>query len=324
MPGILKMFTFSTILMAVSMLAGDVEAVSAIRTSATPSRGAATGARMPTMPTIPINGADLNTGNNNSNNNGGTTRPDNPDTPDNPDVPDVPDVPQPDCPDGGVKNSAYTVAMCMDDVYRCIISGALPNGINDMFNEDLRNAIVNGMGVCSVQVDKCVEQVRRNCSNVYRSTEDVWIDFNARKVQPDYYNFVLRKTGLTPNQAENTCLLLDRNTYGGSFNAVSNMGNVTAEYNQKVGAYNGQRNDSLVKNSPLGVTPNQVLMVCVGIMHVGTQQQRHVWFVSQHITRTNIFLIAGCLVRSVTIDRQKYGRPQVTHLVVTRICLVSR
>ena len=256
MPGILKMFTFSTILMAVLMLAGDVEAVSAIRTSATPSRGAATGARMPTMPTIPINGADLNTGNNNSNNNGGTTRPDNPDTPDNPDVPDVPDVPQLDCPDGGVKNSAYTVAMCMDDVYRCIISGALPNGINDMFNEDLRNAIVNGMGVCSVQVDKCVEQVRRNCSNVYRSAEDVWIDFNARKVQPDYYNFVLRKTGLTPNQAENTCLLLDRNTYGGSFNAVSNMGNVTAEYNQKVGAYNGQRNDSLVKNSPLGVTPN--------------------------------------------------------------------
>lgn len=206
--------------------------------------------RMPTMPTLPINSVgnlspDLPT--NNGNNGGGG---------DNPDNPDEPDKPAQECPDGGVRNSDYTVDICMNDVLACINNGALPNGLNDMFNEDLRNSIVNGMGLCSVQVERCIREVRKDCKNVYSSASDVWIDFNARKVQPEYYSFVLRRTGLTPNQAENTCWLLDRNTYGSSFTAVSNTGAVTEEYNNTVGAYNSQNGNILVKTNPQGVNVN--------------------------------------------------------------------
>ncbi|MBD5400905.1 hypothetical protein HDR61_04165 [bacterium] len=165
-------------------------------------------------------------------------------------------VAAPECPDGGVKNSEYTVTNCMNDIYSCVNNGGLPNGINDLFNEDLRNSIENGMALCSVQVERCLTDVRRDCKRIYRAAADVWIDFNTRKVQPEYYNFVLRKTGLTPNQAENTCLLLDRNTYGPSFAAVATNGNTTAEYNNRVGAYNGQMGNVLIKNNPQGVTVN--------------------------------------------------------------------
>ena len=115
---------------------------------------------------------------------------------------------------------------------------------------------MNGMNLCASQVERCIADVRRNCANVYRTSADVWIDFNSRRVQPAYYNFVLRKTGLTPNQAENTCRLLDVNTYGSSFDAVANSGNVTAEYNIQVGAYNSQGGNMLVKNNPLGADLN--------------------------------------------------------------------
>lgn len=207
--------------------------------------------RMPTMPTLPINtvgnlSPDLPTSSSNGNGGGG----------DNPDNPGTPDNPNQECPDGGVRNSDYTVDTCMNDVLACINNGALPNGLNDMFNEDLRNSIVNGMGLCSVQVERCIREVRKDCKNVYSSASDVWIDFNARKVQPEYYSFVLRRTGLTPNQAENTCWLLDRNTYGSSFTAVSNTGAVTEEYNNTVGAYNSQNGNILVKTNPQGVNVN--------------------------------------------------------------------
>lgn len=209
--------------------------------------------RMPTMPTLP----NFTVGNVSPSLPTDTPDiPDNPDGPDNPDVPDNPDEPDPECPDGGVKNSSYTIANCMDDVLICVNTGALPNGINDMFNEDMRNSIVNGMNLCTAQVERCIEQVRRNCTNVYRTSADVWIDFNSRKVQPAYYNFVLRKTGLTPNQAENTCLLLDVNTYGSAFAAVSNSGGVTSEYNNTVGAYNRQNGNVLIKNNPRGADLN--------------------------------------------------------------------
>jgi len=161
-----------------------------------------------------------------------------------------------DCPDGGVRDSEYKVNDCMNDVLSCVNNGGLPNGIHDLFNEDLRHSIENGMALCSVQVERCVTEIRRNCKNIYRSAADVWIDFNARRVQPEYYNFVLRKTGLTPNQAENTCLLLDRNTYGPSFAAVANNGGTTAEYSNRVGAFNHQNGNSLVKQNPLGATVN--------------------------------------------------------------------
>ncbi len=209
-------------------------------------------ARMPSMPVLPIN-AMGNTTVDTDNQSGSVVppQPDNP-QPDNP----QPDNPQPECPDGGVRNSDYAVADCMNDVLSCVNNGALPNGLNDLFSEDVRNAILNGMGLCSVQVDKCMVSVRRDCKPVYRSMADVWVDFNSRKVQPEYYNFVLRKTGLTPNQAENTCRLLDKNTYGPSFAAVANDGRTTAEYNNQVGAYNGQMGNVLIKSNPQGVAVN--------------------------------------------------------------------
>lgn len=215
---------------------------------AAPARvGAINTARMPTMPISNITITETIDV---------PTQPATPVTPDpKPDPQPDPD-PKPECPDGGVKNSAYTVDMCMDDVLSCVNGGALPNGINDMFDPDVRNAVMNGMNLCATQVDKCIREVRRNCKNVYMVPPDVWVDFNSRKIQPIYYNFVLQKTGMTPNQAENTCWLLDRNTYGESFNAVANSGSTTAEYNHTVGAYNNQQGNALIKNNPMGVTVN--------------------------------------------------------------------
>ena len=250
---ILKLFGLSAV--GLGAFVGMAYAASNPGRSAYGEVKGATTARMPSMPTLP--GVAV----------GNTTQsvpttpvlpsvPDTPDEPGEPDKPDVPDTPTPECPDGGVKNSAYTIENCMNDVLRCVNGGALAAGLNDLFNEDVRHAVENGMGICSVQIDKCIADVRKDCRNIYRASADVWIDFNSRRVQPEYYSFVLRKTGLTPNQAENTCRLLDKNTYGSSFAAVSNSGNVTAEYNKNVGAYNGQHGNILVKNSPLGVAVN--------------------------------------------------------------------
>lgn len=179
-------------------------------------------ARMPTMPTLPV----MTVGNITQNISTDVAVPSVPNTPDVPDEPQVPDIPSstPGCPDGGVKDSAYTIEMCMNDVLQCVNFGALPNGLNDMFDENTRNAIVNGMGLCVPQVDKCIATVRRDCSNIYRAASDVWIDFNSRRVQPEYYNFVLRKTGLTPNQAEAVCGMLDKNVSGSSFNRNNGQG----------------------------------------------------------------------------------------------------
>ena len=144
----------------------------------------------------------------------------------------------------------------MNDVLQCINTGALEGGLNDLFNEDVRNAIMGGMMICQPQVDKCVKEVRVDCHDVYLESNDVWLDFNSRIIQPEYYNFVLRKTGLTPNQAENTCLLLDRNTYGPSFASVSDKDAVNSEYNKKVGAYNVADGGKLSKKNPQGVEIN--------------------------------------------------------------------
>lgn len=241
----------------------------------TPARGAAgqrgrgtATARMPSIPILPVNavgnmsvGKDKVDPNPNPNPNPDPDPNPNPNPnpdPDTPVNPNPPTPPAPECPDGGVANSDYTVETCMNDVLACVNGGALPNGINSLFNEDLRNSIVNGMGLCLTQVERCVTTVRKNCQYVYESSADVWLDFNARKVQPEYYAFVLRQTGLTPTQAENTCLLLDRNTYGVSFDAVSDSDRVTSEYAQNVGAYNGAMNNSLSKANPLGVEVNSV------------------------------------------------------------------
>ena len=241
MSGLFKFVGLSAVSVAVCALVGVADAATGrAGYSNVRATGPASVARMPSMPTLPINSVgnistDVPTGGTNV----------------------VPEPPvEPECPDGGVKNSAYTVDMCMDDVLRCINNGALPNGLNNLFNEEVRHAVENGMGLCISQVEKCVTDVRRDCANVYRSAADVWIDFNSRKVQPEYYNFVLRKTGLTPNQAENTCRLLDKNTYGASFAAVADDGKTTAEYNKTVGAYNSQQGNMLVKTNPQGVKVN--------------------------------------------------------------------
>ena len=205
--------------------------------------------RMPSMPIMTINPANLTT-------DVDTAKPEPQPQPQPEPQPEPDPQPQPECPDGGVRNSEYGVQNCMNDVLACINNGALAGGLNDLFNEDMRNSIMNGMGLCSIQVEKCMTDVRRDCRPVYRSIADVWVDFNSRKVQPEYYNFVLRKTGLTPNQAENTCLLLDVNTYGSSFNAVANDGITTAEYNNRVGAYNNQSGGVLIKTNPQGAELN--------------------------------------------------------------------
>ena len=260
MRSVLKLFGVSVIGAGMCMFVGNVYAATGRADYSNVSQlnraGTSTTAtqRMPTMPTLP----NFTVGNVTTDTPSVVPTP-TPDPGPNPDPdpdPDPDPEPVPECPDGGVENSEYTIDNCMNDLLMCVNTGALPGGINDLFNEDLRNSIVNGMNLCASQVERCIAQVRRDCTNIYRTSADVWIDFNARQVQPAYYNFVLRKTGLTPNQAENTCKLLDVNTYGSSFSAVSTAGGVTAEYNIGVGAYNGQGGGVLIKNNPQGVGLN--------------------------------------------------------------------
>lgn len=247
---------------AVCALAVSADAATRRVSTAVRPGSATSASRMPTMPTLPMNavgnfstntskgdGTDAPGGSGNGGSgNGGTVLPDEPEQPGHTTLPE--------CPDGGVRNSEYTVDACMNDIQRCINDGALPKGMNSLFDQEVRLAVINGMGLCYTQVERCIDEVRRNCKNVYRSMADVWLDFNSRKIQPEYYNFVLRKTGLTPNQAENTCRLLDKNTYGPSFSAVANEGATTAEYNNTVGAYNRQNDNSLDKPNPQGVQVN--------------------------------------------------------------------
>lgn len=293
MRNLLKLFGVSVA--GVGLFAGPVCAVDGVGRAAynvtQTNRAGTSVSRMPTMPTLTISAVG-NLATNVPTSTPGNVTPPNPDKPD-PDKPD-PDKPTTECPDGGVRDSVYTVESCMNDILSCINNGALPGGLNDLFDETLRNDIVNGMKLCSVQVENCISQVRKDCTNVYRSWADVWIDFNSRRVQPEYYNFVLRKTGLTPNQAENTCMLLDKNTYGSSFTAVSNSGKVTAEYNNQVGAYNSQQGGVLIKNNPMGPTVNN--------NNPGVDGQRG------HYARWDA-TTADCLIRVAAYNKDK----QISH-----------
>ncbi|MDW2994641.1 MAG: hypothetical protein R8N24_01265 [Alphaproteobacteria bacterium] len=214
-------------------------------------------ARMPSSPSLTLNNVgNVSTGVRNNNISVSTT----------------PSNPKPDPETSDNCADAMTVEECMTMIASCVNGGALPNGINDLFDADVRNAIMNGMGLCSAQVDMCLDGVKiktenGSCTNVYNAATDVWIDFNSRRVQPEYYNFVLRKTGLTPNQAENTCWLLDRNVYGTSFTALNEdnyNGNpqwqVTNEYGKSVASYNQQADprdgEYDYKTKPAGLTVN--------------------------------------------------------------------
>jgi len=197
-------------------------------------------------------------------------------------VPDTP-TPTPTPDPKNVCDTKYTVESCMSDVKLCIDNGALTGGIATMYDEDVRYSIMTGMNLCQESVNTCILNVKYEkctvneegkkvceCKRMYNSSNDVWLDFNSRIVQPEYYNFVLRKTGLSPNQAKTVCLLLDRNTYGASFAAVSDMDVVNTEsqynhtdkgdntYGQQVYAYNDvSGNKHLTKNNPLGDVVNE-------------------------------------------------------------------
>ena len=138
----------------------------------------------------------------------------------------------PDCADGGVKNTEYTVSMCMADLRLCVNGGAVEGGLHGLFNDDYFARVLNGnLKICQNVVDNCLT-IRKNCRYVYRTSRSVWADFRSRVLWPEYYNFVLYKTGLTPNQAKKTCLRA-----GGKWDSVN------AECLVRVVAYN--------KNSPI-------------------------------------------------------------------------
>ncbi len=252
----LNLFGKSMVSVAVLATCCGANAAQNGRVSMMPAVDSASSARMPTMPVVSLNTIGNPAVQTISQPVEATYNHEVMPTPPTPPTPDP--KPISECPDGGVKNSTYTISMCMNDVLQCVNTGALQGGLNDLFNEDVRNSIMGGMKLCQASVDKCISDVRVNCRNVYAESNDVWLDFNSRIVQPEYYNFVLRKTGLTPNQAENTCLLLDRNTYGSSFSAVSDTNVVNTEYNNKVGAYNEANGGILSKDNPQGVAVNTV------------------------------------------------------------------
>jgi len=215
-------------------------------------RGAAPTQRLVTMPVLPGTGASGIGGPNTSIHLPPGSGPGEIIVP--PPPPPPPPEPEPElCPDGTPVSSIITVDQCMNGVLACVNGGALPGGLNDLYNADVRHAIMNGMMLCAPQVDNCIANARVNCQRVFNSFTDVWITFNSRVIQPSYYSFVLRRTGLTPNQAENTCLLLDRNVFGSSFAAVSATGQVTTEFQNQVIPHNQQGGQ---RNSPLGVSPN--------------------------------------------------------------------
>jgi len=147
---------------------------------------------------------------------------------------------------------AYSVQNCMNDLSACV-EGSLPGGISAMFELSMRTAVLSGMELCGDIVERCVMQARTlNDQLAYNQTgrSGVWHDFNSRVIQPAYFSMVMRNNGgLTPNQAERVCLLMDRNVHGGSFAAVGGLdnvqgsfglNNVTNEFNQNIGQFNQQ------------------------------------------------------------------------------------
>ncbi|MDR0803893.1 MAG: hypothetical protein LBO08_02285 [Rickettsiales bacterium] len=175
-----------------------------------------------------------------------------------PEKPDKPEKPGPDVPK--CLPSGYTITNCMNDLQSCITGGGLANGLATLYDRNISADIIVGMNLCRAQVDFCIANITK-CDGddkyqIYCGATDVWRDFLSRVITPAYYNFVLQNTGLTPNQAENTCLLLDRNVYGSGLAGVSDHDKVTTEYDIQVGAYNGANGNVLIKNNPLGSQVN--------------------------------------------------------------------
>ena len=133
-----------------------------------------------------------------------------PPTPPEPE-PDPDPQPTPECPDGGVANTDYTIAMCMNDLQFCVNGGGVEGGLHGLFNDEYFNSVLNGnLHICQSTVDKCLA-VRVNCKNPFKNVHQVWWYFKTHILSPEYYNFVLYKTGLTPNQAQKTCVNIGGN-----------------------------------------------------------------------------------------------------------------
>ena len=194
MSGILKMFCMSVLSVGACLFAISADAATGRANSAnvrtTTIGGGTTAARMPSMPTLPLIAVgnistNVPSGNTNNGGNGGGNN----DTTGDNNPPCWLNVPyataglwndagycritecadgwqvnynntscekELDCPDGGVKDSEYTIDDCMRELLACVNNGALPNGLNDLFNADLRASVINGMGLCYNQVDKCL------------------------------------------------------------------------------------------------------------------------------------------------------------------------
>ncbi|MDR2685488.1 MAG: hypothetical protein LBB23_01790 [Rickettsiales bacterium] len=196
-----------------------------------------------------------------TNTSGGTTT--RPTTPVDPTTPPVTTEPEWE-PD-------MTIPQCMSRIESCVNS-QLPGGIRNMFDENMRTSILNGANYCQEELDACKRMVtarvpKSDGSNdfdivqLYHNNVELWVDFNSRVIQPQYYTWTLQRTGLTPRQAEGVCKLLDRNTFGSSFAAVGETNKVTTEYNQNVNAYNDQTGASGYKQSssdqPMGADLNK-------------------------------------------------------------------
>ncbi len=162
---------------------------------------------------------------------------------------------------GGTDNDGLTnIDQCMSSLSSCV-AGAFADGIRDMFDPKIREAIMLGndidrVALCQNVVDKCISDVKTSDGKTtfYKDSKTVWADFNRRVIQPEYYSFVMRETGLTPDQAENTCMLLDKNTYGKSFAGVAGD-QVMGEYQDQIKPFNNQAAQDQ-KTSSLGLTPN--------------------------------------------------------------------
>ncbi|MCL2330929.1 MAG: hypothetical protein FWC61_00070 [Proteobacteria bacterium] len=131
--------------------------------------------------------------------------------PEYPAPPPPPDFTPPPPPS---KPKAYTIDDCMRDLSACVKT-TLPGGITDLYDSAMRGEILANANLCRKQTDYCIANVRgRRHQQIYATAADVWMDFNSRVIVPGYYAFVIRQTGLSPNQAEHVCLMLDNNVSG--------------------------------------------------------------------------------------------------------------
>lgn len=144
---------------------------------------------------------------------------------------------------------------CMAKLKSCI-SGAFPDGIADLYDPKIREAVFYGqeierVAICQTTIDSCRINVKYPNGKLYFANDsDIWAEFTKRIIQPAYYSLVMGTTGMTPEQAENTCLLLDRNTYGKSYaRTTGDADNPDGEYGKTINPFNNKGNQSDKENT---------------------------------------------------------------------------